>query len=236
MLTFPRVIGALVLLKAVDVALRGPGELPPVAWAAALGLWLAGGAALTIGRTGRTPWAAVLVAGLALAADVPLELRRQHLVLLVGVALVGAVTTDDGERLLLWRLQLSALYAFAAVAKLNETFLSGSVLAGALTGGPVPLPRLPLLVLVLLGVLLIAVEVLLAASPWVLQRVGLLVAVALHGTALLVIGGGPLVTLRLVVFGGTAVALHAVAAGTVPTEVADPPGAPPVRPSATGRP
>ena len=225
MLTFPRVIGALVLLKAVDVVLRGPAELPPAAWGAALALWAGGGAALAAGRTSRASWAAVLVAGLALSADLPLELRRQHLVLLMGVALVGAVTFDAEERLLLWRTQLSVLYAFAAVAKLNETFLSGSVLAGALTGGPVPLPRLPLLALVLAGLLLIAVEVLLAASPWVLQRVGLVVAAALHGTALLVIGGGPLVTLRLLVFGGTAVALHAVAAGAVP-----------VRPSATARP
>ena len=225
MLSFPKVVGALVLVKSVDVALRGPGELGAATWAPVLALWVAGGVALATGRSSRAPWAVVLVGGAALAVDAPLELRRQHLVLLLGVAVAGAVTSDAAERLLLWRTQLSALYAFAAVAKLNETFLSGTVLAGALSGGPVPLPRLPLLVLVLAGLLLIAVEVLLAATPWVLQRGGLVVAAALHGTALLVIGGGPLVTLRLLVFGGTAVALHAVAAGAVP-----------VRPSATARP
>lgn len=209
MLTLPQILGALVLLKAVDVALRD-GALLPLALLAAAGL------GLLAGRNGRAWWAALLVAGAGLAADLPLDLRRQHLVLLMGVALVGAATADDGERLLLWRLQLTALYAFAALAKLNETFLSGSVLASALDGGPVPLPRLPLPVLVTFGVLLVAVEALLAVTPWALQRLGLLLAAGLHGTALLVVGGGPLVTLRLVVFGGAAVLLHAVAAGAVP--------------------
>ena len=209
MLTFRQVLGGLVLVKAADVALRDGALLP-------LAVWIAAGLALLTGRNARVWWAALLLAGGGLAIDLPLDLRRQHLVLLIGVALVGAVTADDRERLLLWRLQLTALYAFAALAKLNETFLSGSVLAAALEGGPVPLPRLPVLVLVILGIALIAVEALLAVTPWVLQRLGLLLAVGLHGTALLVVGGGPLVTLRLVVFGGTAVLLHAAAAGVVP--------------------
>ena len=209
MLTFPQLLGALVLVKAADVALRDGGLLP-------LALCTVAGLVLLLGRDGRAAYALLLVAGAALAVDLPLDLRRQHLVLLIGVALVGAVTADAGERLLLWRLQLTALYAFAALAKLNETFLSGSVLASALEGGPVPLPRLPVLVLVAAGVALVAVEALLAVTPWVLQRLGLVLAVGLHGSALLVVGGGPLVTLRLVVFGGTAVLLHAVSAGVVP--------------------
>ena len=204
MLTFPRVLGALVLVKAADVVLRDGALLP-------LALWTVAGLVLLTGRDGRAAYALLLVGGAALAVDLPLDLRRQHLVLLMGVALVGAVTADDGERLLLLRLQLTALYAFATLAKLNETFLSGSVLAQALVG-----PRLPVLVLAALGVGLIAVEALLAVTPWVLQRLGLVLGVGLHGTALLVISGGPLVTLRLVVFGGTAVLLHAVAAGVVP--------------------
>ena len=217
MLTFPRLLGVLVLVKALDVALRD-GSLP------ALAVWGAAGVALLLGRDGRLWWAVLLVGGAGLAADLPLDLRRQHLVLLMGVALVGAATARGDERLLLWRLQLTALYGFAAVAKLNETFLSGTVLAAALEGGPVPLPRLPVPVLVALGVALVAVEVLLAVTPWVLQRAGVLLAAAFHGTALLVVGGGPLVTLRLVVFGGTAVLLHAVVAGVVP-----------LRPSASAR-
>lgn len=203
-----RLLGALVLLKAVDVLLRGPQELPAELWVPALATWVAGGVLLAVRHRG---WLLVLAGGLALAADAPVELRRQHLVLLLGVALVGAVTRDDGERLLLWRSQLSALYGIAAVAKLNEAYLSGTVLSEALLV-PLPLPAV-----VAAGVGLVAVEVLLAVTPWVprLRVTGAVVAAVLHGSALLVVAGGPLVTLRLAVFGGTAVLLHAVSAGLV---------------------
>jgi hypothetical protein len=202
-LTAGRVLGALVLVKAVDLALSGGHP-------AALVVLVAGGALLL--RDREAGWPLVLVGGLALLALAPVELRRQHLVLLVGVALVATVTRDDGERLLLWRTQLSALYGFAAAAKLNEAFLSGTVLAEAVAV-PLPLPAL-----VAAGIGLVVGEVLLAVTPWVpsLRRPGTVVAAALHGLALLVVAGGPLVTLRLVVFGGAAVLLHAVSAGLVP--------------------
>lgn len=201
-----RLLGALVLLKAVDVVLRGPQELPAAVWVAALVTWLGGGVALATRGRG---WLLVLLGGLALAVDAPVELRRQHLVLLLGVALVGAVTRDDGERLLLWRGQLSALYGVAALAKLNEAYLSGTVLSQALLV-PLPLPAV-----VAAGAALIATEALLAVAPWLprLRRAGTVVAAALHATALLVVAGGPLVTLRLAVFGGAAVLLHLASAG-----------------------
>lgn len=202
MLTASRVVGAVVLLKAVDVALRGPA--PGAAVLLAAGLLLL--------RDRRTGWLVLLAGGALVALEAPVELRRQHLVLLLGIALAGAVARDDGELLLLWRAQLSALYGFAAVAKLNEAYLSGTVLTEALR---VPLP---LEAVVAGGLLLVAVEVLLAVTPWVarLRRPGTAVAAALHGTALLVVTGGPLVTLRLAVFGGAAVLLHAASAGLVP--------------------
>ena len=221
MLTAGRVVGAMVLVKAVDVALRGPGLLPAALWAAAVLLWVGAGVAQIAGRRERACWAALLLSGLVLAVDAPVELRRQHLVLLLGIALVGAVTGDTGERLLLWRSQLSVLYGVAALAKLNESFLGGSVLAGTLT------VELPLPALLAAGVGLVAVAALLAVTPWVprLRRTGTAVALLLHGGALALVAGGPLVTLRLVVFGGAAVLLHAVSAGLVRPE-------PPVRPSA----
>jgi hypothetical protein len=202
-LTAGRVIGGLVLLKGVDLGLTGTSLL-------LLGAWLLGG--LLLLRDHDLGWPVVLVAGLAVAAASPVELRRQHLVLLLGVALVATVTRDDRERLLLWRTQLSVLYGVAVLAKLNEAFLSGTVLTEALR---VPLP---LAAVAGLGVGLIAVEALLAATPWVgrLRRPGTAVAATLHGVALVVVAGGPLVTLRLAVFGGTAVLLHAVSAGLVP--------------------
>jgi hypothetical protein len=212
-LSAERVLGGLVLVKALDLALRGPTQATTAVWLGLLVLWVAGGVAL-IAAPSRLAWTAVLVAGLGLLADAPLELRRQHLVLLVGVALVAAVA-HDGERLLLWRTQLSALYGIAALAKLNESFLAGGVMAAALTGGPYALPPLPLPLLLALGGGLVTAELLLATAPWAprLRRPATAAAAGLHGIALLVVGGGPLVTLRLVVFGGTAVALQAASAG-----------------------
>lgn len=198
------------LLKAVDVGVRGPGALPGPVWALALALLAGGGLLLLAGRAG---WWPVLVGALAVAADAPLELRRQHLVLLVGLALAAVVARGAGERLLLWRVQLSVLYGVAALAKVNETFLGGDVLALALAAGPLGL-RPPLPVLLGLGVLVVVVEGGLAVAPWrrSWRRPALAVGAVLHGGALLLADDG-LVALRLVFFGGLAVVLLAVSAG-----------------------
>ena len=218
MLSADRLGGALVLLKAVDVAVRGPVGLPAPLWAAALTVWVAGGVGLLTGRSPRPCWAAVLVAGAGFAVDYPLELRRHHLVLLMAVALGAAVARDRTERLLLWRVELSTLYGVAALAKVNESFLGGDVLARGVVAAPVwsaLLPPPPLALLLLAGVGLIATEAVLAVTPWVprLRRPGTAVAAGLHGVALVLATTSPLVGLRLLVFGGTAVLLHAASAG-----------------------
>jgi hypothetical protein len=223
-LTAERALGALVLLKAVDVLARGPQGLGTPAWALALGLFLAGGATLVIGRTSavRAAWCAVLIGGAGLAVDLPLELRRQHLVLLMGVALAGLVARDTAERLLLWRVQLSALYGVAALSKLNESYLGGDVLATAVVDAPLwsaVLPDPPLAALLLAGVALIVAESALAVTPWLprLRVAGTVLAALLHGTTLVLIPQDGLVGLRLVVFGGAAVVLHAASAGLLPS-------------------
>ncbi len=214
MLTADRVVGALVLLKTADVGLRGPGALPAPLWAVAVLGLAAGGVCLLAGPAGRVRgWVLVLLAAGAVAVDAPLELRRQHLVLLLGTALAAVVAQDGQERLLLWRVQLSALYGVAALAKVNETFLGGDVLALALAQGPLSL-RLPTPLLLGLGVLVVALEALLAVAPWVvrLRLPALGLGAALHVGAL-ALAGDVLVGLRLVFFGGLAVALLAASAG-----------------------
>ena len=241
MLTAERLVGALVLLKALDVLARGPQALDPAAWALVLGAWVAGGAGLLAGgalASHGACWAAVLLGGGGLAADYPLELRRHHLVLLLGVALAALVSRVAEERLLLWRVQLSALYGVAALSKVNESFLAGDVLASAVVDAPVwssLLPDPPLTALVAAGALLIAVEALLAVTPWLarLRVAGAVVAALLHGPAVVLLAQEPLVALRLVVFGGTAVLLHAASAGLVPPALARSAG-PPTRTPATG--
>ena len=231
MLTADRVGGALVLLKAIDVAVRGPVELSSGVWLAVLTLWVAAGLVLLTSRGGfaggRVAWGVVLLAGAGLAVDYPLELRRQHLVLLMGVALAAAVARHVDERLLLWRVQLTALYGVAALAKVNESFLGGDVLARGVVAAPLwsallAPPPLPLLLGA--GIVLIATEALLAVTPWVrrLRRPGTAVAAGFHLLALLLASTSPLVGLRLVVFGGTAVLLHAASAGLVAPGAAHP--------------
>ena len=217
MLTADRLLGTVVLLKAVDVALRGPQSLPGPLWATVLGLWVLAGTTLLTGRRPRPAWIAVVVAGAALAADYPLELRRQHLVLLIGLAVGAAVAADERERLLLWRVQLTALYGVAALAKLNESFLGGDVLAVTFLTGPLEVlpPPVPL---VLAGLVLVTTEAALAVLLWqpAHRRTSVVLAVGLHGTALLVASASPLVGLRLVVFGGAAVIACAACAGLLP--------------------
>ena len=127
---------------------------------------------------------------------------------------------DARERLLLWRVQLTALYGIAALAKVNESFLGGDVLARGVIAAPLwsaLLPPPPVVVLVLAGIALIATEALLAVTPWIprLRRRGTYLAAGLHGLALPFMATSPLVGLRLVVFGGAAVLLHAASAGLV---------------------
>jgi hypothetical protein len=193
-----------VLLKAADHALRGGGPL----WAVGLAAWTAAGLLLVAGRDRRALWLALALGGAALCAEATVELRWQHTVLLVGVALGAAVARDAPERLLLWRVQVSVLYGAAALAKLNLSFLGGGTLA-------VSLPLLPPPgVLVAASVATVLVEAVLAVSPWVprLRTPALLIGVLLHGSALLLAPDGR-VALRLVFFGGTAVVLLAVSAG-----------------------
>lgn len=222
--TADRVVGGLVLVKAVDVVARGPGELPAPVWAAVLALFVTGGTGLLASpsrRTTRICWAAVLVGAAGIAADFPADLRRQHLFLLMGVALGALVARGTAERLVLWRVQLSALYAVAALAKVNESFLGGDVLVRAVVAAPLwsallPLPPPPALVVA--GGALIAAELVLAATPWLprLRRTGTGLAAVLHAAILVLVSTDPLVAVRLLVFGGLAVLLHAASAGLVP--------------------
>lgn len=207
MLTPERLLGAVVLLKAVDVVDRGPSS--PL-FAVVLLAWAAAGVAVLL-RPSRAAWSVLAVTGVLLAVDFPGDLRRQHLVLLIGLAVAAAVARDAAERRLLWRTQLTVLYAVAALAKANETFLGGDVLALALVTGPLGLLPPPWL-LAALSAALVATEAALAVLLWVRPRAALVVAAALHAGALVVASADGRVGLRLVVFGGAAVLACAAAA------------------------
>ena len=222
MLTADRLIGGIVLLKAVDVTVRGPSGATGL-WAIAAGVLAVGGALLIADRP-RAGWLVALAGCAAIVVEQPLELRLQHTVLLAWAALGAYVARGEAERLLLWRVLVSTLYGVAALAKVNESYLSGDALALALSGAPfgtglVPLP--PPALLVSLAVALVAVEILLAAIPWVsrLAGPGFACAVVFHLLAVPLAGVEPLVALRLVVFGGTSLVLLAACTGRLPVGV-----------------
>ena len=216
MLSADRLVGGLVLLKTLDLAVRGPAD-GPVLWTVATGLLALGGLLLVLDRT-RAGWPVVLAGCIAVVVEQPLELRLQHTVLLAWASLGAVVARDAAERLLLWRVLVSTLYGGAALAKLNESYLGGDALALALTGAPfgtglLPLPPPALLVPMALG--LVAIEVLLATTAWVprIARAGLAIAAVFHVLAVPLVGVEPLVAARLVVFGGTSYVLLAACTG-----------------------
>jgi hypothetical protein len=125
-LNFVRIgFGALLLVKLVDIVARGAERMP--LWVTVLisVLWGAAAIALVVGFAPRLAAALILslIAWLIIASQ--WSLFNQHLYLIASIAAILALRV---EVTLLLRLQLSIVYAFATAAKLNETFLSGTVL------------------------------------------------------------------------------------------------------------
>ena len=177
-----------------------PRLTEPMAWALA-GLWLASASALVLGWRTRAA-GAVLTATLALVLLLDQQLYSNHLYLMVLVAGLltvadsGAALSLDGRRdgergwvigwpVLLLCLQVSFVYGFAALAKLNPDFLSGSVVAVSLRQeGPFSVPEAwrsmqPMFVLSILAVCSEAcLAVLLWSARW--RPAALVVGLGLH--------------------------------------------------------
>lgn len=175
------------------------GWLRPLS-VAAIPAWLVAAGLFAVGRWTR-------VAGTALVALVLLllltdqQLYSNHLVLLG--ALVGLVTLGDGgaaisldargrppRRIAAWpiwllRLQITTVYAYSAIAKLNPSFLSGSVVASYLrSDGPLALPDQwrSFELMFAASVLVILLEGLLAIGLWLpyWRRTAFVAGLALH--------------------------------------------------------
>lgn len=122
-------LGFVALWKAVDLALRLPGQVSVAMTLVVLVLWLGGAALLVLDRRTHVAGAALAVSGSAsiLAAD----LYNHHLYLFVVIGMVLALFVS-AEQLTLLRWQLTIVYAFAVLAKINGTFLSGAVVRASL--------------------------------------------------------------------------------------------------------
>jgi predicted DCC family thiol-disulfide oxidoreductase YuxK len=203
--------GFLVWLEEAPVMLRltepgilrvpypGLPQVPAVLFQLAIASWLMALIGLAIGfqpRLAAGTLAAVL--GFTLLADQQLYSNHLYLLLLVvilirlsdaGAALsVGHAQRRDmvpGWPLGLVRAQVSIIYGFAALAKLNPAYLSGTVLGAYLRDtGPIPVPHdwRGFQLLFGLSILSVLAEAFLAVALWLpyWRRTALVVGLALH--------------------------------------------------------
>lgn len=156
-----------------------PDPSTPLAWGI-FAVWLISAIALMAGWN--VPVAGpVLLAAIVVTLSLDQQLYANHLYLMAWLALLltladsaAAVSVGGRDRpvvrwpLLLIMAQVSIVYGFSALTKLNSEFMSGSVLASVLNGGLVPFPdalRTPGFLSVV-GVVAVIVELFLAVFLW----------------------------------------------------------------------
>jgi Vitamin K-dependent gamma-carboxylase len=112
----------------------------------------------------------------------------------------------------LLKIQLSIIYASAALAKINPLFLRGEILQAALR-----FEEIPVQVAVVLSLATIAMEGFLAMAPWVraMRRPAMLVGFLLHSSFVFLLAWGP----GLIPFGLEMLALYVLFPGIRPGEL-----------------
>lgn len=128
MLTFPRILGVLVLIWGARGVVESAVTLQPF-WIATTVLWLlAGGHLVALLRVRAASWTVVGLSGLEMVVRVP---NLTGLELLAWIALIVAVTERrPHDRALLLRTCATVVYAFTALTKLNPSWLAGEGVAG----------------------------------------------------------------------------------------------------------
>lgn len=143
-------------LRVPAIKALGAGTVPlELAWIT-IAAWVLSGSAFLLGwQTRAAGTLLTLVIGSVLALD--LQLYSNHLYLLgllvalMTLADAGAAHSLDSRRrdgpsvprwpVVLVKAQVSIVYGFAALSKLNEAFLSGGILSGVVGEGLVPVPE-----------------------------------------------------------------------------------------------
>lgn len=223
-----RLLGIAALLKGLDLFLDLPsrlvaaGETPSLGWilppppaAAPLvsGIWVVAAALLCFGLVSRSSAATLALLGLWLTTS-SARLYGNHLYLLALLCLLasfadmGSDQRSEREMVAAWparlmQVQLSLVYGFGALAKMNSSFLSGQVLA-ATARAPSWLEQ-PLLSIPA-SIATVAIEGFLAVALWshVLRPYAWGLGIALHVGILLVLP----FELDLIVFAVACLALY----------------------------
>jgi len=211
-LTFPRILGALSLFWGCAVLAEGVVTSTSI-WILWAWVWIVTGAALVSGRY------VVVALGLAVVACL-LEafLRSQQmsgLELMAWLALLTAVSENrPEERALLVRFCATIVYTFAAVTKLNPSWLAGEGITGLIRRQPQLAPlgfiadNLVLALVIAVGV--IALEAGLAIGLWVprLRRTATVIGAVMHVTFVFAAASDVWGGIHLALFNGALLATY----------------------------
>ncbi len=170
-----------------------------------------------------------LLSALAFMLALDLQTYANHLYLMAWVVLLLVVSDagagsrfDPSQRpvarwpVMLIMMQVSVVYLFSALTKINESFLSGQVLAGVLRDGLIPFPdslRTPAFLGVVAGGAVVT-EVFLAFALWLprLRLIAFVVGALFHLTVALLMAD----TLELGVFAMLMLAIYPLFRSTLP--------------------
>lgn len=209
---FEILFGLLCLAKALDVGVRGGSEMD-ASTAAVIGfVWAAAAVLIIVGRFVRIASAAVIVAALALTFASNFHLFSQHLYVFIAI---GVILLLNQSVVFLLKVQLSIAYGFAALSKLNEAFLSGTVIYDSAVHRPFwehlivfdPTSAL----LIPLSIAAVCTEAFLAIGFWfrATRWVALTIGLGFHTVMLVLMAATPWSLWRLSIFGFLMVLLYA---------------------------
>jgi hypothetical protein len=188
-----RTLALVVAILAVYKSLEHLVMFGPAAWVVLGAPLLIGGLLVTTGSL--RPGAGVIAAAALVVNLTPAY--RNHLNLLMWVALTLLLFGDEEQRRLVLRCQLTLLYGFAAAAKLWPDWLSGEALLEYTWVAPLLADP----AVVAIAWTTIAVEALLAVAVWSPRRLGVTLAAALHLAFLFFTHSEPVDVGRIAVFG-----------------------------------
>lgn len=202
-----RGFGGLVLLKSVDLADRMPSDLV-VGWAL-LAIVVFAGVLLLADRSARTASVAVTAGLVGIVAANDHGLWNNHTYLMALEGLILGVFHPLHQPTLM-RVQLTVLYGFAALSKVNGAYLTGAEIERALTGPALHWITLGPDQFAILAIASIVVEGFLAIGLWFRRTrvAAVVVGAAFHLSLVLAMSPRWDSAVRLVVFAGAALLLY----------------------------
>lgn len=209
---FRWVFAALLLLKTLDIVDRGLVYLTVPGTVIICALWVAAAVSIGLGKYVRWGAGAIIVLAILVPVLSGMEMYNQHMYLIGSIAL--ALLIGGAAQKPLLRAQLSIVYGFGVITKLNEAFLSGTEIYTSAVARPFWSHFIPIEptagLMITISVLAICTEAFLAFAFWLPRARWVAAALGLgfHTVMLVLMTAGPISFVRLTVFGFLMVALY----------------------------